>query len=576
MNLGTGRALLSAILLILLSATLLHAADAGIVQRQTADVDSVVLRWALPTPLDLTNQVQPLVFDEGVELLWVIGQQRDSNYTWKTGILLIDGAGEFLEQLWSVERPGYTEPRAPVRMMGDMYYIRQKVMYNESGTVFYRQRLCLFGLEHPWYGSGSFFSPDEGHQVFAEASIVTPDTSIVSTGWFTRDGNGGTYVICKKMDWELWYQHTYYMEINGGQHRKRYLFPTEDNEVLLILGPDHQASPGSQIDLFRIKAEGSIGWSVQIGEASPVQQLFDVKRWGDNTLLLYQSQVLNTEAVSLTLVEVDSRGNLVNETMFEPEDAQSILDAKIFTQGWQEEEQIVVAVDILGEDQSRGNHHLDLYVMDDQYSPLWSGRYATPGTHASMLTMDPSGAILQAWVAEPLQDNPAYLVIRTVQAIGEEGELNLLPLEGIENIKPVLQKQAWTNEGYWILQGEYVERMNGYHQAWVASLAPIRSARGTTNNVAADPKPVAWSLIKARPNPFNASTTISYKLDQGENIRVSVYDLMGREVTQLDQGMKPAGNHRIQWNASDVPSGIYFIRLQGEVRQMTSKVVLLK
>jgi hypothetical protein len=93
------------------------------------------------------------------------------------------------------------------------------------------------------------------------------------------------------------------------------------------------------------------------------------------------------------------------------------------------------------------------------------------------------------------------------------------------------------------------------------------------------PHPLSFSLL-CYPNPFNPSTRISFTLPKAGYVDLNVYDVTGRLVRRLAGGhIGPplqAGEHEVVFDASDLPSGIYFARLQaGEVSQ-TRKMVLLK
>jgi len=79
------------------------------------------------------------------------------------------------------------------------------------------------------------------------------------------------------------------------------------------------------------------------------------------------------------------------------------------------------------------------------------------------------------------------------------------------------------------------------------------------------------------PNPFNPSTMITVGLPQDADLKVTVYNLLGREVAQLANDRYQAGYHRFVFDGSGLPSGIYFVRatVPGKLEQMR-KVVLMK
>jgi len=101
----------------------------------------------------------------------------------------------------------------------------------------------------------------------------------------------------------------------------------------------------------------------------------------------------------------------------------------------------------------------------------------------------------------------------------------------------------------------------------------------TTEGLAADDGaiiPSQYELGPVYPNPFNAEVTISYALPATGGISLKVYDVMGREVAILANGLHAAGRHSIMWNSSDLSSGVYLIRLTHSTGLLTAKVVALK
>lgn len=84
-------------------------------------------------------------------------------------------------------------------------------------------------------------------------------------------------------------------------------------------------------------------------------------------------------------------------------------------------------------------------------------------------------------------------------------------------------------------------------------------------------------LYPALPNPFNPVTRIGYVLPGETWVRLDVYDVGGRRIERLLDRIMPAGEHQVVWDASGLPSGVYFYRLEaaGHVAE-TRKVILLK
>jgi hypothetical protein len=83
-------------------------------------------------------------------------------------------------------------------------------------------------------------------------------------------------------------------------------------------------------------------------------------------------------------------------------------------------------------------------------------------------------------------------------------------------------------------------------------------------------------LAQNFPNPFNATTSIKFYLESASTIKLSVYNILGQEITILAEELLPSGEHQVTWNAVESPSGVYFIRLSDGSRQFTRRTVLLK
>ncbi len=104
--------------------------------------------------------------------------------------------------------------------------------------------------------------------------------------------------------------------------------------------------------------------------------------------------------------------------------------------------------------------------------------------------------------------------------------------------------------------------------------------QNTTNcELASDtfnPIPLDYSLYDPYPNPFNAQTTIQITLPIKDVMIVKVYDVNGSELKTLVHSIFDSGTHTIKWDARDLPSGIYFIRMQTRHFSGTKKVSLIK
>ncbi len=82
--------------------------------------------------------------------------------------------------------------------------------------------------------------------------------------------------------------------------------------------------------------------------------------------------------------------------------------------------------------------------------------------------------------------------------------------------------------------------------------------------------------LAASPNPFNPETALSYQLQAASDVTLAIYDIAGRKIAVLAEGYYPAGTHQAVWDASSMPSGVYFARLQTDGMVQTQKLLLVK
>ena len=88
--------------------------------------------------------------------------------------------------------------------------------------------------------------------------------------------------------------------------------------------------------------------------------------------------------------------------------------------------------------------------------------------------------------------------------------------------------------------------------------------------------PYDFHLLPPFPNPFNSSTTVTYGIPVAASVSLSLCDLTGRQVTTMVKGNQPVGIHRTMLFAADLPSGLYFVRLEAAEQQFTRKLILIR
>ncbi|MFH2035999.1 MAG: T9SS type A sorting domain-containing protein [Candidatus Zixiibacteriota bacterium] len=88
--------------------------------------------------------------------------------------------------------------------------------------------------------------------------------------------------------------------------------------------------------------------------------------------------------------------------------------------------------------------------------------------------------------------------------------------------------------------------------------------------------PGEFKLAQNYPNPFNPVTSIEFALAEKSEITLEVFNVLGRKVATIAEGEYSAGIHRVDWDASNDPSGIYFYRISANSKMDTKKMLFLK
>lgn len=88
--------------------------------------------------------------------------------------------------------------------------------------------------------------------------------------------------------------------------------------------------------------------------------------------------------------------------------------------------------------------------------------------------------------------------------------------------------------------------------------------------------PNEFSISQNYPNPFNPATKISYSLPEADEVKLRIYDALGREVSLLVDGFKNAGRHTVEFNGRNLSSGVYFYRIEYQNNFVTKKMILIK
>ena len=88
--------------------------------------------------------------------------------------------------------------------------------------------------------------------------------------------------------------------------------------------------------------------------------------------------------------------------------------------------------------------------------------------------------------------------------------------------------------------------------------------------------PTSYNLFQNYPNPFNSTTTICFDLPKSTNLKLSIYNIVGKEIETILDGYFQPGKYKAIWNTEGLPSGTYIYKLQTDTFNKSNKMILEK
>jgi hypothetical protein len=184
-------------------------------------------------------------------------------------------------------------------------------------------------------------------------------------------------------------------------------------------------------------------------------------------------------------------------------------------------------------------------------------------------------AVILSWVTESETDNLGFILERS------EGASPWVIIASHETHEGLKGQGTTSSRTEYAFTDENV--MPGNEYAYRLSDVSVSGAvqRYASLSIAVSALPGETEMDKAYPNPFNPATYIAYRLSEDGDVRIAVFDAMGRRIRTLHEGRQSAGSYQVYWNGMDedgrsVSSGMYLIRMQaGEILKV-QKVMLAR
>jgi hypothetical protein len=193
-----------------------------------------------------------------------------------------------------------------------------------------------------------------------------------------------------------------------------------------------------------------------------------------------------------------------------------------------------------------------------------------PGAPKMAGAKQAAGEITVTWRPSPEADLAGYAIYRSSSALSDV--TGLTPLATTVDSQFVDQTPG-VGRNYYLVVAEDIHQNRGVPGALVSAFLP--------NSIGEGVLPTEYALKQNAPNPFNPSTTIQYHLADQVDVRLEVYDLLGRQIATLVSGPQSAGIYAAVWDGADhrgvpVASGVYLTRLTAGTFTAMQRMTLVR
>lgn len=204
----------------------------------------------------------------------------------------------------------------------------------------------------------------------------------------------------------------------------------------------------------------------------------------------------------------------------------------------------------------------DTSCTDPSTAPSYDGGYVlnNAGTRAFVKVSAPAGGVVFEFyntsnliIGDPETDTESGTAIPGVTRLGDQ--FLFVPASPAEVYFPVTTAGQGTKVSFFLEVTDECGRT-----------VDVDPEFALTNSAAAEN--AAFALASPQPNPVRTEATIRFSLDEARQVRLVVYDVLGREVTRLHDGMMHAGEHTARLDVTALPAGLYVYRLEADGRSL--------
>jgi hypothetical protein len=390
----------------------------------------------------------------------------------------------------------------------------------------------------------------------------TADGGYILAGRTRSFGAGGNdmYVVRTDSNGDSLWTRTY-----GGSNSDaaECIIQTADGGYLIA--GDTRPYSGAHVEMYLVKTDslGDTIWTRTYG-GSDDRVAYSVQQTDDGGYIVVGcNPIYGGLEYDIYLVKTDSRGDTLWTRTYGGENEDYAISVEQTGDG---------DYMIAGSTRSFGAGEGDFYVLrtDSLGDILWTRTYGSGNNdYATSMQQTIDGR---------------YIILGGMGTYGGETDLYLIKIENVgdtiwtivyggENIE-VGSSVDVTAEGNYIVAG-YIWDWEMPADCWLVKTGLDTAVSGAPS-IQWVSHPKDFILHPVYPNPFNPVTIISYEVPVRGLVRVDVYNVLGQKTAELVHDIASGGRHSVIWDGGELPSGVYFVRLEAGEFNHTRKVVLLK
>ena len=408
-----------------------------------------------------------------------------------------------------------------------------------------------------WYQTFGGSDWDWGYSV-----QQTSDGGYIITGWTESYGAGSADVYLIKTDAggnQQWY-HTF----GGSSYDRGYSVQQTSEGGFIIAGKTESYGSGAE-DVYLIKTDagGNQQWYQTFGgnaddEGYSIQKISD-----GGYIIVGETYSYGAGSSDVYLIKADALGNQQWYKTF---------GGTGYDVGYSIQQTSDGGYIIAGGTESYGVGAFDVYLVktDTGGNQQW---YQTFGgiTHDWGCSVQQAfdGGYIIAGGTESYVTGPVDIYLIKTDALGNQQWYKTFGVSSDTYEGGSVQQ---TSDGGYIFAGGTESYGAGAFDVYLIRL----DSEGSIVEDFGKNKPTTFTLHPPYPNPFNASTVISFELRAASFVELMVYDVMGRKVQAPGAGDWGLGKHEVVWDAEGFASGIYFVELQAGDFSQTRKILLIK